>query len=46
MEYVVIGASFVIVAAIAFIAGVVAGAKGATKQTIDTLSKDYHILKK
>lgn len=46
MECVVIGAGFVIVAAIAFMAGVVVGAKGANKVTLEMLRKEYHVLKK
>ena len=46
MECVVIGAGFVIVAAMSFIAGVVVGAKGANKVTLDLLRKEYHVLKK
>lgn len=49
MEYaecIVIGAGFVIVAAIAFMAGLVVGAKGACKATLDIVTKEYHVLKK
>jgi hypothetical protein len=46
IECVVIGAGFVIVAAIAFIVGVIVGAKCVNKVTLDMLHKEYHVIKK